>query len=127
MFYCFEKSFHNLSGHGVEWENRLECEVDAKKRAWLLEFSRPTVLLSDVCDMASDDGVLNHATGEVKSVPRKLFIFCFGFSCKDLSTLNNHAGGLQGLVHQHRRGHDRAHLARKRRCSTGPAPADRAH
>ena len=60
--YCFVKALHNLSGHGVEWENRLECKTDAKKRAWLLEFSRPSVLLSDVFDMASDDGVLNHAT-----------------------------------------------------------------
>ena len=80
-----------MSGHGVEWENRLECEINAKKRAWLLEFSRPTVLLADVLDLASDEGVLNHATGEVESVPRNLFIFSFGFSCKDLSSLNNHS------------------------------------
>ena len=55
-------------------------------------FGKARFLSADVSDLINETGT-NEATGNVEKYPQWLFLYVFGFSCKDLSTLNNHSGG----------------------------------
>ena len=87
------QALHEVTGHTVQWENILEVEADRKKRRWLSAFSAPGVLGTDVTQL-DEDFVTNDASGKLEPVPVPLncFIYSFGYSCKDLSTLNNFSG-----------------------------------
>ena len=76
-----------MIGHDVAWANKIECEIDANKRKWLKHFSQPTMLMSDVCDLGKDVAFC-HITQCEEEIPRDMFLYTFGYSCKDLSTLN---------------------------------------
>ena len=77
-----------MCGHEVNWLNLLEAEQDPKKREWLKAFSQPQHLLADV-GLLADKVTHNFVSEAEEPTPRSAFLFSFGYSCKDLSTLNN--------------------------------------
>ena len=72
---------NDRTGIDVRFAAALACELDPRKRSWLEHVHSPEVMESDVCTLADSP-----------AVPQFLFSFSFGFSCKDLSTLNNVSG-----------------------------------
>ena len=85
------QALHDLTGHAVHWKNSIEVEWVQKKRAWLRVFSVPEVLAKDVTDL-DNEFIHNFMDGQQVMVPLNAFIYTFGYYCKDLSSLNNHAG-----------------------------------
>ena len=79
-----------MTDNAVNFKNMLECEFNPRKREWLKEFSKPEMLMDDVCKLSKAQAY-NFMTDLEEDVPLDVFLFCFGFSCKDLSSLNNHA------------------------------------
>ena len=65
-------------GVWVPWQCSFECEYDKDKRQWLEYFCAPTYLASDVTEIAEDE-----------LSPAHLFMYTYGYSCKDFSSLNN--------------------------------------
>lgn len=78
----------SMTGGTVNWENSLEVELSARKRVWLEHFSRPLILASDVTGLGGDT-TFNYMCDSESALPTDLSIYSFGFSCKDLSNLNN--------------------------------------
>ena len=72
----------------MNWRNVLEVEQSATKRRWLAAFSKPSVLGKDVGELG-EDMIVNMITNELVELPLDTFIYTFGYSCKDLSLLNN--------------------------------------
>ena len=64
------------------------------KRRWLSEWSQPSFLFGDVGELQHGAKVMDYMSGEeVRMDGEGLMSFSFGFSCKDLSTLNNSSKG----------------------------------
>lgn len=82
-----------ITGHVVKWDNVIEVELAKRKRTWLSAFSKPKRLLKDVTEL-HNDSAFNYMTEEDETLPCEgdVFLYSYGFSCKDLSTLNNHSG-----------------------------------
>ena len=79
-----------LTGIHVRWECALEVEFDKRKREWLKHFPVPDILCADVSEVGEGDGTCwNLMTDEEAQLPEDLAVYSFGYSCKDLSTLNN--------------------------------------
>ena len=79
-----------LTGKTAKLKNLMEIEMNKKKRDWLAAFSCPELLGRDVTGLG-DEEMVDHVSGEYTSFPTAgCFINIFGYSCKDLSTLNNH-------------------------------------
>ena len=79
-----------LTGIHVRWECALEVEFDKRKREWLKLFTVPDILCADVSEVGEGDGTCwNLMTDEEAQLPEDLAVYSFGYSCKDLSTLNN--------------------------------------
>ena len=59
-------------------------------------FSQPKQLLSDVTEL-HNDSAFNYITEEEETLPvvGDVFLYSYGFSCKDLSTLKNHSGSFK--------------------------------
>ena len=96
LSYCVIEEVAGLTGKTLDMQNMMETEISKKKREWLASFSRPEVLGADVGALGEDE-VLDHISGKVKSIPTSgCFVYTFGYSCKDLSTLNNHSGKYKG-------------------------------
>ena len=79
------------TGRCMNWSNELEIECDVKKRQWLKSYSQPAMLCDDVTKM-SEGYAWNYVSEEYQELPTRLVSYVFGFSCKDLSTLNNASG-----------------------------------
>ena len=84
-----------MTGNKVAWRNKFKCEIHPKKIEWLQAFSKPEFLTSDVTQLA-DAEAFNYCTQQEAPVPRKLFLFTYGFCCTDLSNLNNHSSDYKG-------------------------------
>jgi site-specific DNA-cytosine methylase len=69
----------------------LEVEIDKMKRRWLASFSQPQMLTKDVCDVINPSAHNDMSAREDPVPDSGIFMYFFGFSCKDLSTLNNHS------------------------------------
>ena len=83
-----------ICGIKCYFKNKLECEIDAAKRLWLQHFSAPETLTADVSSLSNDED-FDYMTEENKKLPNDegdLAVWSFGYSCKDLSTLNNFSG-----------------------------------
>ena len=91
-FQLFADVMHSMTGIRIPFQNELEVECNTKKRVWLKHFGKARFLSADVSDLINETGT-NEATGNVEEYPQWFFLYVFGFSCKDLSTLNNHSGG----------------------------------
>ena len=79
-----------LTGHGVNFKCALQIEFDPRKREWLAGHCEQEILLDDVTSAATGTNV-NHMNGQQVLLPEKLAVYSYGFSCKDLSGLNNHS------------------------------------
>ena len=82
-------------GRAINWENSLDVEVKARKRAWLQHFSNPTMLCSDVTALSGETS-FNYMCESETVLPSQLALYSFGFGCKDLSTLNHESREWQG-------------------------------
>ena len=80
----------SLTGVACNLKNMIECEFDARKRVWLKSFSKPKVLTKDVSNLCNDADY-DWMTEDEQPIPKDIACWSFGFSCKDLSTLNNHS------------------------------------
>ena len=78
-------------GISIKWQCTLEVELEAKKRKWLKSFSRPTILSDDITK-TDQPTIHDDMSGGDVPLPDWLACYVFGFSCKDLSTLNNESG-----------------------------------
>ena len=64
------------------------------KRRWLSEWSQPSFLFGDVGELEHGAKLFDYMSGEEVRVDGEgLMSYSFGFSCKDLSTLNNSSKG----------------------------------
>ena len=84
-----------MSDHIVGGENKLEVEINKMKRRWLASFSRPKMLMKDVCDLLNGSAYNDMSAREDPVPDSGIFMYFFGFSCKDLSTLNNHSAAFK--------------------------------
>ena len=78
----------DCTGSKVYWRCAIEVEQDKRKREWLKKFSKPEILCDDVTNLGSGD-CFNLIDNTWTCVPNFLACYTFGYSCKDLSTLNN--------------------------------------
>ena len=88
------QAVEELCGIKCYFKNKLECDIDAAKRLWLQHFSVPETLTADVSSLSNDED-FDYMTEEDKKLPNDegdLAVWSFGYSCKDLSTLNNFSG-----------------------------------
>jgi len=81
------------TGIDVQWSSAFVCEFDPNKRRWLEWFGKPGVIAEDVTEIA--DSPLS---------PDHLFLYTFGYSCKDFSSLNNQSKGWVDTCLTDRRG-----------------------
>ena len=72
------------------FENKIMVEYDKRKRTWLQAFARPAMLTGDVTEL-NKRKVYDFIQQIPRPLPQRLNIWSFGYSCKDLSSLNNHA------------------------------------
>ena len=79
----------DITGHAVNSKLAMEIEADPRKREWLAKTSHPELLFDDVTAFGSNNEAVNHIDGEYAPLPFKLDCYSCGFSCKDLSSLNN--------------------------------------
>ena len=68
------------------WDHSLEVELHPRKRAWLKEFSKPSILASDVTALGGTT-TFDYMSDADAVLPTDLILWTFGLSCKDLSTL----------------------------------------
>ena len=76
------------------WDHSLEVELQPRKRAWLKEFSKPSILASDVTALGGTT-TFDYMSDADAVLPTDLILWTFGFSCKDFSTFYNHAGDIK--------------------------------
>ena len=69
----------------------MEVEINKMKRRWLASFSQPQMLMKDVCDLINPSAHNDMSAREDPVPDSGIFMYFFGFSRKDLSTLNNHS------------------------------------
>lgn len=86
--YTPQQVLDEMAGCRVHWACAVEVELDKTKREWLQSFSSPSFLLDDVTKI-SDEEIYNYMTAREEFLPSRLLCYTFGYSCKDLSTLNN--------------------------------------
>ena len=82
------KVMETHTGCAVTVHNVLECEWDPRKREWLKVFGKPKMLMKDVSEL-SGCVAFNYMREEDDDIPEGLFLYTYGWSCKDLSALNN--------------------------------------
>ena len=63
-------------------------ECDRPKRDWLKATSAPTLLCDDVTKL-NEPSIYNYIDDTQTVIPPRFLCYTFGYSCKDLSTLNN--------------------------------------
>ena len=72
------------------WDHSLEVELHPRKRAWLKEFSKPSILASDVTALGGTT-TFDYMSDAYAELPTSLILWTFVFSCKDFSTCSNYA------------------------------------
>ena len=75
----------------VHWECSLEVELNGRKREWLTTFSCPGLLSSDITK-CREETIYNFMSESECPLPDWLCSYIFGYSCVDVSTLNNVSG-----------------------------------
>ena len=78
-----------MTGVRVAWECAVEVEVDKVKRQWFRTLPRLTFLGDDVSNISKDEPMLNHMSYTFEYLPQRLLCYTFGYSRKDLRTLNS--------------------------------------
>ena len=75
-------------------EHTFACEIDAKKREFLVELDLPRYIFADVAELKNDEAMdlLSHAMVRIPKVE----VATVGFVCKTLSGLNNTDGAKTG-------------------------------
>ena len=88
ILFLHHQVLSDMFGDKCRFKNVLQCEFDKRKRTWIKSFSRPEMLTGDV-EQLKDDMVFDYITGEERALPANVDFWSFGYSCKDLSSLNN--------------------------------------
>ena len=78
----------------IIWDTSLEVELRPRKWAWLKEFSKPSILACDVTALGGTE-TFDYVSVADAVLPTGFMLGTFGFSCKDLSTFNNHSGDIK--------------------------------
>ena len=68
------------------------CEYNKKKRPWIKQFAKPEMLTADVMELGGED-VWDFMEEGYRPLPLQCHIYSYGYSCTDLSSLNNFAKG----------------------------------
>ena len=84
---------NEMTGQKVELRTVMEIDNCTKKQEWLLEFSKPEHLYSDVSALTKGNLVEDLVTKSEHAFPGfDMFFYSYGFSCRDFSNENNMSG-----------------------------------